>query len=154
MQGFVVVGFAIVAVGLALNKLWDSFFWWLNFHFWDLQLMNLHWTSCGFCSCGCGFFGCDTCLWRILGRIFTLFYWRIFIRVHGRFFTRVFRRVFGRIFTGFLEGFSFSAETSHHWQKLAFYNTQQRMDGRILSRFCHTILFCWSNPLQAGFGNW
>jgi hypothetical protein len=42
MQGFVVVGFAIVAVGLALNKLWDSFFWWLNFHFWDLQLMNLH----------------------------------------------------------------------------------------------------------------
>jgi hypothetical protein len=42
MQGFVVVGFAIVAVGLALNKLWDSLFWWLNFEFWDLQLLNLH----------------------------------------------------------------------------------------------------------------
>jgi hypothetical protein len=27
MQGFVVVGFAIVAVGLALNKLWDLLFY-------------------------------------------------------------------------------------------------------------------------------
>jgi hypothetical protein len=31
MKRFAVVGFAIVAVGLALNKLWDLLSWWLNF---------------------------------------------------------------------------------------------------------------------------
>ncbi len=49
MQGFVVVGFTIVTVGLALNKLWDFAVLVVEFHFLDLQLMDLHLTSCGIC---------------------------------------------------------------------------------------------------------
>jgi hypothetical protein len=58
-----------------------------------------------------------------------LFHGRIFIRVHGRFFTWVLGRVIGRIFTGFLEGFSFSAETSDYQQKLAFYIMSAKNGG-------------------------
>ncbi len=50
MWRFAVVGFWIVFDGLALNKLWDLLFWWWIFlYFFDLQLMDLHWTSCGIC---------------------------------------------------------------------------------------------------------
>ncbi len=44
-----VVGLAMVAVGHALNKLRDLLFWWWKLHFLDMQLMDLHWTSCGIC---------------------------------------------------------------------------------------------------------
>jgi hypothetical protein len=60
---------------------------------------------------------------------FSLCFTEGFSFVYGRFFTQNLGRVIGRMFTRFLKGFSFSAETSYHWQKLAFYNTSAKNRG-------------------------
>ncbi len=159
MQGFVFVGFAIVAVGLALNKLWDSLFWWWNFQVWDLQLMNLHWTSCGICSCGCGIFVCDTCncsgslkdsrkeFHFVSRKDFHLGSRKVFHLGSWKGYWKDFHRVLGRIFL-----FSWNKPLLAEIGILSHVSKEQRVE--FYQGFVTQSFFCWNNPSQAGFGNW
>ena len=142
-----------------LNKLWDLLFWWWNFQFWTCS-----WWTCiekvmRFAVVVVGFLVVTLAivwvLWKILGRIFSLFHGRVFIRIHRRIFTRVLGRVIGRIFTRFLEGFflfswnkPLSAEIGILWHFLKEWRVEF-YEGFVTQSF-----FCWNNPSQAGFCSW